>query len=214
MGFWYDNPESMSLSAWNIWHRETKKNYPVQYFFRETLPKEVRVFRMRFTRVKWWFLHRFHPRHKYHVVKPRSVKPGYIDPGDMMFHACFDLLSEYVENRLMKYHITEQDVAEGSDYEKPLLEQQRAVEQKIIELYNWWNDRLVRDSAFDDVPDLSDEQRLKLDTQREAGEEITDPALKEYCDATKNYFEEEQRRMKEDVEKFKELVDIHQSIWY
>jgi hypothetical protein len=39
---------------------------------------------------KWWFKHRFHPRHRYHVIK--FAKPGWIDRDRAMLLCCFKIL--------------------------------------------------------------------------------------------------------------------------
>lgn len=49
-----------------------------------------------FQKIKWWFFHRFHPKHRYNVVKT-GLKPGYYDCDIQMFHACFSLLVGFVE---------------------------------------------------------------------------------------------------------------------
>jgi hypothetical protein len=46
----------------------------------------------------WWLKYRVFNR--YHVVEISSLRPGYYDIDARMFHACFDLLVEYVEVEL------------------------------------------------------------------------------------------------------------------
>ena len=45
--------------------------------------------------IKWWFLHRFSPWHRYHIVK--IGKPGWSDSDHKMLHACFIIFCDFVE---------------------------------------------------------------------------------------------------------------------
>jgi hypothetical protein len=50
----------------------------------------------KWTRLKYWFLYRFHPRHRYHVLKLTDRK-GYSDPRHRMIHAVMRCMEEYVD---------------------------------------------------------------------------------------------------------------------
>lgn len=43
---------------------------------------------------KWWLFHRFHPSHRYHVIK--FGKPGWYDRDHAMLLVCFQLLDEFL----------------------------------------------------------------------------------------------------------------------
>jgi len=47
-------------------------------------------------RLKWWFLHRFHPNHQYHIIRT-GLKPGYHDPDKRITSAIFGITKEFFE---------------------------------------------------------------------------------------------------------------------
>lgn len=53
--FWYKTPQSLEWNldddtvGWSAWEKETRKNYPIQYFFREDV---TMYFKIRWTRIK------------------------------------------------------------------------------------------------------------------------------------------------------------------
>jgi hypothetical protein len=49
-----------------------------------------------FENIRWWFVHRLHPKKKYHLVDTK-LKPGYYDKDKLMLHANFSLLQDFVE---------------------------------------------------------------------------------------------------------------------
>lgn len=49
---------------------------------------------IKFSDAYWWFIHRIHPNHRYHVIKT-DLKPGYYDPEDRITHAIFTVVCEY-----------------------------------------------------------------------------------------------------------------------
>jgi hypothetical protein len=54
------------------------------------------------SRLKWWILHRFHPKHKYNVIKLK-LEPGYYDWDVRIIHATFELFSEWMECNECEY---------------------------------------------------------------------------------------------------------------
>jgi hypothetical protein len=51
------------------------------------------------SKIKWWFLHRFHPKHRYNVVKT-GLKPGYYDPSERIIFSVFSLVAQYYDNNV------------------------------------------------------------------------------------------------------------------
>ena len=49
--------------------------------------------------IKYWFIYRFHPKHKYWLINT-GLDYHYYDTDVRMLHACFHLLKEYVEVEL------------------------------------------------------------------------------------------------------------------
>lgn len=45
---------------------------------------------------KWWVVHRFHPKHRYHVIHT-GLEPGWYDRDFLMAHLMVKLLIDFVE---------------------------------------------------------------------------------------------------------------------
>lgn len=65
LNFWYQVPDSLSWDDWQSWRENIKAQYPIQYWFRETLPHWFAI------QIKWpcrdlyWKIYRFfNPCHK------------------------------------------------------------------------------------------------------------------------------------------------------
>jgi len=96
--------------------------------------------------IKWWFLHRFHPKHRYHVLKYRNVEPGWYDIDYRMLHACFDLFLDFIEKEdgleTLKYQYTyleEEEVTYFTTQEKEEMHKRnKEIYEEAVYLYNWW----------------------------------------------------------------------------
>ena len=72
--FWYAIPSSLlTCEDWNTWRFNTKTKYPIQYFFRDTLPYLFRSYVYLNLREAYWFIYRIiSPCHKdIHKAIPR-----------------------------------------------------------------------------------------------------------------------------------------------
>jgi hypothetical protein len=88
--------------SWDTWRAKMLVKYPIKYRIYRTI-EDFRywLFDSQFSwheLTKWWILHRFHPKHRYHVLKPRTLKPGYLSPRDMILHAAMESLVSYMEH--------------------------------------------------------------------------------------------------------------------
>lgn len=103
--------------------------------------------------LKWWFLHRFHPKYRFHVLKYSKLKPGWHDVDERMLHACFDLFTSFIENEdgleNLKYQVTylekqnsdgssEFDPANAYGTPKHVYVRNKLVYDSAVELYDWW----------------------------------------------------------------------------
>lgn len=50
-----------------------------------------------FKNMKWWILYRFHPSHRYHVIKT-GYPPGYVDPHYVLESVIVQVLFDFMEN--------------------------------------------------------------------------------------------------------------------
>jgi len=80
-----------------------------------------------FQNIKYWFLHRTFKR--FDIVKLKTLKPGYHDIDTRMLHACFNLLTQYVECE-KPFDFIEWDHDEVH----------RHVASEIKYLYHWWKE--------------------------------------------------------------------------
>jgi hypothetical protein len=144
--------------------------------------------------VKWWLLHRFHPKHRYHVLNT-GLKPNYYDIDTIMLHGCMKLLDRYIEierngeDRFAAYVVgLEEDLKnqELSEYEKPLAEQVEN-ERIALDIYRWWHDR---EAAWN-----------KNDEDYEKNHDI------------KAHLERERELWNEDEKRLTQLVKIRTSLW-
>lgn len=122
----YERPYSLSLDGWDEWEEKTKKKYPIRYLLFETLTFKLRYFINRIIDVKWWFLHRFHPKYRYHVIKT-DLKPRYYDTDTRILYNCFKLLNDFIEHE-----------ADSIDWKGSSDEHFEAY-CTMKELWYWWN---------------------------------------------------------------------------
>jgi len=215
---WYTVPAALSWDDWEVWKASTKGAHPIQYFFRSTLTSWFRVRKM--VVHDWLNLikYRVHPKHRYHVIKPRSLKPGYHDFDSRIRASAFDLLSVFAEKYLMgdgikgtKWH--DDDIPEPDAYDYQLLIDQIDRESRIIELRNWWViERPTRDIdsliTKPDEPEGAPFSWMLSEKYRDTQE------FQIHRDYYNKISELEQQFFEEDTKKFHELVDLLPHLWY
>jgi len=219
---WYETPKkSLTADGWHDWKTETKAKYPVQYFLREDVPFWFRCnVTGRIERAYWWVMHRFHPKHRYHVIKPRSLKPGYHDPETRIFYTIFDELSRYAEDVLMGDGVNgtrwSQEEIDGTreEYgEKEHLKLQVAAESRIVALRNWWvNVYPNRENDFPDLENYMEEGRPFLWPLMDRYKDTED--YKKFQEWSKKNRAVEEAHHEEDKEKLKEAIDLINHLWY
>jgi hypothetical protein len=63
--FWYKTPTCLTMEGWEDWRKATQKDYPIQYWFRDTLPHLFRVYVAYDLKKIYWIVYRFfNPCHK------------------------------------------------------------------------------------------------------------------------------------------------------
>lgn len=80
----------------------------------------------------YWIKYRIVPSSKYHLVRLKHLSPGWHDVDDRMLHACFELLSSFVEEE------EGLDSFGGEEYIE--------VRKELLNLYNWWQEYVKIDS--------------------------------------------------------------------
>lgn len=150
------------------------------------------------------------------LFKSRVRKPPYLryhDIVDVLPHTMFQLLCDFVEKEFLNYlktiKETEQDQKEKEN------EENEYYIDKIMELYNWWNDVYLVFDAFENYDKNKatpkDEMFVKVNDK---GEQYYTMQLNEY---DKQFFDEANRKDEamnlELKKKMHELVDVCGYLW-
>lgn len=173
----------------------------------------------------WKLIHRFHPKHQYHVLKPRSLEPGYHDPCERIFHAAFDDLSVFAETYLMgeghdQTRWTHEDYEyyeKEARFELEGFRNQVEREKQIIELRNWWvidrpNRQKVEDALYELMAEAKPEGAPYAWTIDSTYDDT--PEKKNYRKHCDKLWELEEQWAQEDTKKFHELVELLPYLWY
>jgi len=131
--------------------------------------------------IYYWFLYRFVPKHRYHVVRPRTLKLGYHEQGTRLFHAAFEMLSSFIEEQACynlkkkgielknatKDQIINSFYSTNCDKDRDESTYKRGnhpfglfgkTDREIVNLYWWWTkDRIDPENAWDQfkMPEIS-----------------------------------------------------------
>ncbi len=218
------NPPGRARTSedWQDWNNEMQEHYPVRYFLNQkfniyfiTIPLQTAVY---------WIKHRTTQR--YHILKT-GEKPGYLDAGERMFYASFNLLKEFVE--VEKAHICGDEKLKGADagiahlkWEMNLTKEegganQAALAEEVYELYIWWvhtrpNRENLNDTALAKKFYALEEEiygtDFSISTSKDT-EELKELREKYYKEST----ELETQYNKEDVDMFVRLAKIKDGLW-
>ncbi len=172
----------------------------------EWLDDTTRRIHPKLNRALWWFVHRYHPRHMYHVAET-DLEPGYYDPDTRIMHVMFHEVKRFVD-----FH---------HEHRMVNMEHNKELWSELIAIYYWWTEvrpdqedkwlekhpRPQRNECGDDFKDLFEKvpgttySRLRKPT-------------KEYKIWSDNYFEMEKQWDSKDREMMKRVIDILPSMWY
>lgn len=124
--------------GWEKWEADCRREFPVRYFLRQTVPTFFGRLGHKFRNGYWWVMHRIHPRHRYHVVRT-GLPPGYWDFDTQILHACFECLRRYVEIEVREWEGRENwRTVKGHDPEDEFIRQDVERRTEILALYDWW----------------------------------------------------------------------------
>lgn len=180
-----EKPECATWDQWEEWEAKTKKERPVAYFFRESLPLFFLRSWDRFVHEPWyWMKCRFW--YRYNVVRIKTLPPTWCDRDEVLLHAAFQILTDYVEREQpWEFTATPEEIQEaygGPDECHPSRLQSAA---ELKSLYHWWTvERLAR--------------KEPEDTGRDWGQKL--------LAAEKQWNEEDDANLKR-------LIDIRQTLW-
>ncbi len=216
----YRKPYALQMHEWNELDAHLAEVFPVQFFFRETLRRWISRRWSRVSNLKWKVIHRLHPSHRYHIIKPRTLEPGYHDPDRRIMHAMFHEVCEFAENNLMGDGIEGTKwTAEHEMDDEFFHGEQFTREKQIIELRNWWvidrkNRKIVSDAMWGVLGEVRPEGVDETTSWIFNSKYNDTPEYKEYRRQSDHIHEIQEQWKQEDNRKMHELVDLLPHLWY
>lgn len=152
----FKNPND-NIHTWEDWEEKMRKEYPVRYFFAETLPFWFTTTIQRRIKDAIYFL-KCHllPSHRYHMLDLRQPKQkgqyryrwGWLDSDSKIVYALFNILNTFVKDELPNMHCPSEEEVQANPY----LLSQRNSYLEIKAIHYWWNvDRLRQLKLHDDL---------------------------------------------------------------
>ena len=156
--FFPDVPGAATWEEWEKWHDSAQSKKPIRYFLSHDLPGHVSMFfKLWVSRPIWWI--RYRTINQHHVIRPRTLTPGYVESDQLMIHGMFQILVDYVEIQCAALNsIGDEDsnakrrdpeggvkyLVWASSLDDPSLGIQNQnpgqafVAKECLELYRWW----------------------------------------------------------------------------
>lgn len=205
-----------------------KSRWPVRFWLQETMPSKVHSFlfvyiKMPMHNLFWSFRWRFEKKHQYHIIRPRTLQPGYHDLDTRMIHAIFEMVVTFCEVENLDGHVnnmTNEDIEQLSGPDKDRYE----VYKQLIQLKDWWIlDRPYRGQRYDRLVD----QKLEILNKDSARSGRSD-SLMEIFRKNSNLSELDRQKIKqidqqlnemeqswtiEDKNKMKQVIDVWEYMW-
>jgi len=135
-----------TAKEWREWRRTNRRQYPIQWFFRETLYYAI-AHRWRWWIADPWYWLKCRTWHRYNVVVCRSLPPTWNDRDRVLLHAAFQCLADFIEKeKPWEFSATQEAVAEAYDevYDTaygPVDTRRSCAWETIKQLYYWWEVR-------------------------------------------------------------------------
>ncbi len=146
-------PNSPDEYTWEDWEEETQKAYPIQWFFRESIPDWWRGIYNRLRNMYWAIAHR--TTHRYHVLNISNpgggitYNVGWIDTDTQLLAVCGKLITNFMENEKPFGHI---DTSE---------EPWAGYAREWAALYVWWTvERPLSIREYDAAMDRWHDKRM------------------------------------------------------
>ena len=135
-----NQPIALEWDEWDKWHEEAKKKYPVRHFLSWEFSIWCSRTWRRFIHEPWYYT-KCALWHRYNVVKVRTLPPTWVDRNEILLHAMFQILTDFVE--MEKPYGLEP----GAD--DPIHKEEW---EQIRGLYDWWKkERPARPDYIDVV---------------------------------------------------------------
>jgi hypothetical protein len=91
-----NTPESATLEEWDAWRASSRKDHPWRWFFGQTVPSFFRRMWRDWVHEPWYWL-KCRVWHRYNVVVCQDLPPTWNDRDDVLLHAAFQCLKDFVE---------------------------------------------------------------------------------------------------------------------
>jgi len=199
--------------TWEDYHARIKKEYPVKYLIKYSIPKFFSyVYRKATTPIKdfiYWFKCHTIKEHKYHLIDIRNetYKYGWLDTDSRMELALFSLLVEFVEKELDSYHTpTEKDaIADDQGIDPNIytgVRKQYNNYKEYMSIYNYWKY---------EKPILDKQHSDKINEWYEAHKQNPFSKLTKKLAKEKSIIEDNNTKKLNDM--LHRLIDIRKSLW-
>ena len=146
---WKSNPNATGHS-WDDYYAVIKKDYPIRFFFQETLVNYFnRNIKNPIERGYWFILNTFHPKHRHHILdlrEPKNLTDGYrrgwIDSDTKLALAMFKIVVDFVEKEMpgshVEYSLEAALLDDAGDQDSFGCRRQYDFAQEIKASYNYW----------------------------------------------------------------------------
>lgn len=193
--------------TWEDWEELVRKEYPVRYFFSETLPMWFHIRVQRPVKDAWyWFVCHTLPSRKYHWLDLRQpankdagskgYKYGWIDSDTKMLYAMFNILNKFVEEEMPHWYCPSEEDVQA----EPHLLHQRNTWLEAKAIHYWWNVERIR----------QEKEHYTLLHRWSDAQKNNDPETHQLWDELRK--SEKAQEDKED-EMFGRLLKIRRSLW-
>lgn len=206
------------MKEFRDWDIHLKETYPRRYAIQEKLEylyQRVLLFpSWRLRDAKWNLIHRFHPNHKYHIIKT-SLKPGYYDTTERMLFALGDDFAAFYERILSGESHTVWDFSDAEldpdhGMTQEYIDQRQDIWLKMGTIYTWWKARPNRDKKFEKFPEIPEDWGIMAmfnDDFRDT------PEVKAWREVADQHNKMEENWKKQDQEMLHKIIDIREYLW-
>jgi hypothetical protein len=122
-------------------------------------------FKHPYVEARYWLRSRFHPKHRYHIIKT-GLKPGYYDQDVLILHACMTLLERYIawhdgEDKLEEFTKELKDKPNTWGCDANEMSPQVKNQTEALAIYRWWKyERPANEKRLKELYDLVSKEKL------------------------------------------------------
>lgn len=152
-----DKPSSATADGWDEWRDDNKTRFPIRFWLQETMVDAIQsTYRINISwPIRDWYwnlIHKYHPKHQYNSIKPRTLKPGYYDCDTRILHCVMEEVMDFFETGCNYPEWRESSDGHMHAY------------NELERVYRWWSDawpdretKSIWGETLPDYPTLPDE---------------------------------------------------------